>query len=166
MGKPVEDIGPKERYQHNVDFRVEGNSESHVRILNQTPISRYFRRGLIDRRQFDAAETMWRDHYQAGQEPRVVIDLTRISRAQTDDMPARIIDARARLGKAYAALGQLGTPVIQFVVLDHKSAADWAHWKGIGTGKSAEKIGMALLRMALTILADHYEKDSSGRWMR
>lgn len=67
-GRAARRIVTRQRAQHDemedVETLVDGERATAKRVVTQTPLDRYIRRGLIDRRQHDAGQAFARDwHY-------------------------------------------------------------------------------------------------------
>lgn len=154
--KPPEDVGTPERGQHGDRIRIEGTGSAHVRVLTQTPLDRYYHEGLITPEQWHAGNRLWRDHYTAGQEPKLVPTLIRVDRQyQGDTTPALVLDAREAKTRAIRALGMLWG-VAQWVVIEQGTASRWATHRELCSARNAGATGLAVLRMALDGLIEFY----------
>jgi len=138
---------PRHRLQHDAfadeETVVDGKRAAAKRVLTQTPLDRYRRRGLIDRRQFEAGERLGRDWHYARMEPRVVAsyrDL--IDCGQTPDPVVDREHARRRVARAAAAVGKIASnEVVSVSCLQHPAGGP---------------VAMEILRRGLDALADHY----------
>ncbi len=165
-----------EREQHGevvIEDRTVIDDGGHVvrargpRIVNQTPLDRYLSRRSIDERQHKAGERLRSDWYTAGLEPHTTANLLGSGGGGECAYGMARNEAQAIARESYrSALKALGirlAPVLVVVCCEDRSATDWALSKGVrdagpprGRSTSAEIEGLAALRIALDMLADHY----------
>ncbi|MGQ0674552.1 MAG: DUF6456 domain-containing protein [Rhodospirillales bacterium] len=137
----------KQRLRHDefedVETLVDGERATAKRVATQTPLDRYARRGLIDRRQHDAGQSLARDWHYARMEPRMIAcyrDL--IQGGGAADPAAEREHARRRLMRALAAVGRVAAGEVVGVCGLQRPAGG--------------PVGMEILRRGLDVLADHY----------
>lgn len=145
------DLGPPERAQHD-QVRTEETMTAGVRcgrVMTQTMRDRYWRRGLITERQHVAAERLWSDWYASGRAPTIVASYTeRMDRGDGADDGRLLASDRCR--QAIQAVGIYLSPILVHVVCTDGAIEAWS----VNRMKQVE--AMALLRVALSTLADHY----------
>ena len=121
-----------------------------ARVHSQTMIDRYLQRGQITRRQFDAAEklhALWR----AAGSAQGVVATYGIRIKGRGDLSERQSILRAEVTKTLSRLGSRLASVLVHVCLCDDAAGDWGERH---RGKATD--GIALLRLALDTLADHW----------
>lgn len=123
----------------------------------QTRLRRYHKRKSLMKRQFDAGERLQSDWIASQEALRLSSDPSR-PRAHRPSEPgeldvviSRRAEAAASFQAAIAAVGIRCSAVLVWVVCDDRSAESWAKSRGKGRPD-----GIALLREALDVLADHY----------
>ena len=145
----LDDPIPPERYRHDELVNEEtiddhGRRSLAKRVATQTPLDRYYRRNQIDERQWKAGNELWTDWYNAGLEPKVVMDLDRVRVDQSQGMRAserRSYHIR-RFREAMRAVGPIASNEVTTVACQQQPAGS--------------KAAMEILRRGLTVLADHY----------
>ena len=121
-----------------------------ARIKTQTMLDRYLIREQIDRRQFDAGERLHRAWRASGSAQTVVASYgLRISGG--GDLTQRQAAIRADVTSALLAVGNRQASILVHVCLCDESAGEWGERH---RGKAND--GMAVLRLALDSLADHW----------
>ena len=121
-----------------------------ARIHNQTMMDRYLQRGQVSRRQFDAAErlhALWR----AAGSAQGVVATYGIRIKGRGDLSERQSVLRAEVTKTLSLLGSRLASVLVHVCLCDGAAGDWGERH---RGKATD--GIAVLRLALDSLADHW----------
>lgn len=122
---------------------VDGATQAVKRVVNVTPLDRYARRKLLDRRQVEAGERLAQVWFAARMEPRVVasyrdwVDCGTASDAAVDRE-----GARRRFARAIRAVG----PIAAREVVE-----TCCHERAVGG-----TVAMEILRRGLDVLADHY----------
>ena len=113
------------------------------RVVNVTPLDRYARRQLLDRRQVEAGARLAQDWHAARMEPRVVASYRDwVDCGTAADMQVDRAGARRRIARAIAAVGRVGAGEVVAVCCDERVVG--------GT------VAMEILRRGLDVLADHY----------
>jgi len=162
---------PVERTQHDVliaETRVETNADGRertrtigLRVAAQTPIDRYLGQGHISPAQWWGGDQLRADFERGSFEV--------MARSRWDSQPTggladfgsvslAACAARRDYVKAIDALPGRLSPIIVHVCCLRGYAADWAIGKGLPRGD-----GMALLRLGLDLLADHYQKTKGAQ---
>lgn len=121
-----------------------------VRVLTQTLLDRYRQRGQITDRQFDAGERLhglWRA---AGAAQTVVMHYG-IRIQGRGDLGERQAALRGDVTRALTTVGPRLASVLVHVCLCDEAAGDWGERH---RGRSGD--GIAVLRLALDALADHW----------
>ncbi len=127
------------------DATVEADGERVVvkRVVNVTPLDRYARRQLLDRRQVEAGERLAQDWHAARMEPRVVASYRDwVDCGTAADAPVDRAGARRRIARAIQAVGPIAAREVVEVCCDERAVG--------GT------VAMEILRRGLDVLADHY----------
>lgn len=127
------------------DVEVEAGGERAVvkRVVNATPLDRYARRQLLDRRQVEAGERLAADWQAARMEPRVVASYRDwVDCGTVADVQADRAGARRRVARAVAAVGRIAASEVVAVC---------CHERAVGG-----TVAMEILRRGLDVLADHY----------
>jgi hypothetical protein len=149
-GKP--DEGPAERYQHGDIIRSEPTERAGItcrRVMTQSMLDRYAARNQITQRQFDAGQRLYRMWRAAGGEQRVTAFYTVRVQGQPD-ISDREAELRHRVTQLLRDMGAL-SGILVHVCLCDAAARDWATARG-----DAAQAGLAILRLALDGLADHW----------
>jgi hypothetical protein len=157
---------PVERLQHDLlvpETRIERDDAGRelyrtigLRVHTQTPIDRYLSQGHV------SAEQWWGGDQLRSDFERGSFEL--MARSRWDAQPTGGLSdfgsvslaacaARRDYVKAIEALPGRLSPIIVHVCCLRGYAADWAISKGLPRGD-----GMALLRLGLDLLADHYRR--------
>ncbi len=157
---------PAERSQHDLliaETRVEHDADGRqrsktvgLRVAAQTPIDRYLSQGHISPAQWWGGDQLRADFERGSFEV--------LARSRWDSQPTggladfgavslAACAARREYVKAIEALPGRLSPIIVHVCCLRGYAADWAIAKGLPRGD-----GMALLRLGLDLLADHYQR--------
>ena len=121
-----------------------------ARIHNQTMMDRYLQRGQVSRRQFDAAErlhSLWR----AAGSAQGVVATYGIRIKGRGDLSERQGVLRAEVTRTLSRLGSRLASVLVHVCLCDEAAGEWGERH---RGKATD--GIAVLRLALDTLADHW----------
>ena len=161
---------PSERRQHDqlvAETRLEPGAEGQprektvgLRVAAQTPIDRYLSQGHISPAQWWGGDQLRADFERGSFEV--------MARSRWDSQPTggladfgsvtlAACAARRAYVKAIDALPGRLSPIIVHVCCLRGYAADWALAKGLPRGD-----GMALLRLGLDLLADHYQKTAGA----
>lgn len=159
-------LAPVERTQHDVliaETRVEQDPGGGkpvktvgLRVAAQTPIDRYLSQGHISPAQWWGGDQLRADFERGSFEV--------MARSRWDSQPTggladfgsvslAACAARRAYVKAIDALPGRLSPIVVHVCCLRGYAADWATAKGLPRGD-----GMALLRLGLDLLADHYQR--------
>jgi hypothetical protein len=138
---------PRHRLRHDefedVETEVAGEKAAARRVVTQTPLDRYLRRGLIDRRQHGAGQALSRDWHYARMEPRLAGGYgERIDCATVPDPAADREHARRRVMRALGAVGRVAAGEVAAVCCAGRAAGG--------------PVAMELVRRGLDVLADHY----------
>jgi len=146
------DVGPPERYQHGDRVRNEPGECAGVfrrRVTTQTALDRYFVRGQISQRQFDAGMRLFRLWRAGGAAPRVTMSYApRVKGGpELSDLQAM---AQRRLRELLQRVGPLAGMLVHVCLCD-EVARDWAVARG-----DAPQSGVVVLRLALDALADYW----------
>ncbi len=146
-GRAARRIVTRHRIQHDeledVETLVDGERATAKRVTTQTPLDRYVRRGLIDRRQHDAGQAFARDWHYARMEPRMIAsyrDL--IQGGGAPDAAADREHARKRLMRAIEMVGRVASSEVVGVCGLQRPAGG--------------PVAMEIFRRGLDVLADHY----------
>ena len=138
---------PRHRWQHDElldeETLIDGERATTKRVVTQTPLDRYARRGLIDRRQNEAGQALARDWHYARMEPRMVAsyrDL--IDGGRAPDAAAEREHARRRMSRAIEAVGRVAASEVVAVCCLQRPAGG--------------PVAMELVRRGLDVLADYY----------
>ena len=145
------------------------------RVVTQTPLDRYLRRGSIGDRQHKAGEKLRSDWYVSGLEPHVVANLLGSGGGECGYGMAKgegQAIAREEWRRAVKATGIRLSPILIAVCCEDRTAAEWLLSTGFrgraepgptGNVETAEKAdyrvhleAMVTLKLALDVLADHY----------
>ena len=146
------DSGPAERYQHGDAIRTETTGRAGVfcrRVTTQTMLDRYYARQQISQRQFDAGQRLYGVWRAAGGEQRITAFYGVRVQGQSD-MTDREAELRHRVTLLLRHMGAL-SGILVHVCLCDAAARDWAVARG-----DAPQAGLAILRLALDGLADHW----------
>jgi hypothetical protein len=146
------DIGPLERYQHGDAIEPPARGEVTAKARVRSTFDTYLSRGYITEEQWAAGDRLRQDWYMAGFEPRCTSVLDDTPRGGDREIQDRVIIARRRVAEARERLGDLGWPIVEWVVLEDRDASAFILSEGIAKGTSARAVGMSLLRMTLDIL--------------
>ena len=160
------DHPPEERRRHDAllaEIRVERDRAGRevtrtigLRVATQTPIDRYLSQGHISTEQWWGGDELRADFERSSFEI--------LAKSRWDNQPkggrsdfasvsVAACAARRAYGKALESVPSRLAPVLVHVCCLRGYAADWAIAKGLPRGD-----GMALLRLGLDLLADHYRK--------
>lgn len=113
------------------------------RVVNVTPLDRYARRKLLDRRQVEAGERLAQDWFAARMEPRIVASYRDwVDGGTAADASVDREGARRRFARAIQAVG----PIAALEVVE-----TCCHERAVGG-----TVAMEILRRGLDVLADHY----------
>lgn len=124
-------------------IEIDGARATVKRAINQTPLDRFQRRGLIDLRQAEAGGRLAKDWFLARLEPRQVASYSDLIDCGTAPDPA--VDrfhARKRVAMALQAVGRIAASEVTQVCCLEQAAGG--------------PVGMEILRRGLDVLADHY----------
>ena len=148
----VVEVAPKE-------LRDNPNSQQFPkRIATQRMIDRYFAHGHISQAEHRAADAMWQAWVDSGLEARVCAgydpDVVQGGRASTDGMVAARVDGANAMTGILQALPYRCRGVVRAVVIEDRSAADWARQRGYGR-RDSERRGIVRLRSGLQALSQH-----------
>ncbi len=148
----VADAGPAERYQHGDVIRSEPTDRAGLfcrRVTTQSALDRYHARRQISQRQYDAGRKLYRMWRAAGGEQRITAFYgVRVhGRPEISDREAAL---RQRVTRLLREIGML-SGILVHVCLCDGAARDWAVARG-----DAPQAGLAILRLALDALADHW----------
>lgn len=138
---------PQHRLSHDEfaeeETHVDGERAIAKRVVTQTPLDRYARRGLIDARQNQAGQALARDWHYARIEPRMIgsyRDL--IDCGGAPDPAADREHARRRLSRAIGSIGRVAANDVVAVCCLQRAAGG--------------PVAMEIVRRGLDVLADHY----------
>jgi hypothetical protein len=127
----------------DASVEIDGARAVVKRVVNVTPLDRYARRGLLDRRQVEAGERLAADWYAARMEPCVVASYRDwVDCGTAADVQVDRAGARRRIARAIAAVGRIAASEVVAVCCDERAVG--------GT------VAMEILRRGLDVLADHY----------
>jgi len=146
------DVGPAERYQHGDIIRAEPTERAGIscrRVMTQSMLDRYFARKQISQRQFDAGRKLYGTWRAAGGEQRVTAFYAVRVQGQSE-ISDREAELRHRVTQVLRDMGTL-SGILVHVCLCDSAARDWAAARG-----DAPQAGLAILRLALDGLADHW----------
>jgi hypothetical protein len=146
------DAGPRERYQHGDVIEAPGKGDVTAKARVRSTFDTYLSRGYISEEQWTAGDRLRQDWYMAGFEPRCTSVLDDTPRGGDHEIQDRVVIARRRVAKARERLGDLGWPIVEWVVLEDRKAAEFIRNAPCGGGGHESHIGAALLRMALNLL--------------
>lgn len=157
-GTPELRLKIAEAHHGRVPIVQEGN-EKHVRNYAQVPVDFYFRTGVIDRRQWEAAGKLYRLWYYGAQKSNyVMMNLLRIDGKDPDADGGDVSAERYR-----DAMNALGETFTQLAVYNVVCIGEWAKYlAGIPVRRR-----MNCLLNGLDRLADHfripkYQPDVNG----
>lgn len=137
----------RHRAQHDeiedIETLVEGEKATAKRVVTQTPLDRYVRRGLIDKRQYEAGQSLARDWHYARMEPRLISNYRDLIQCGGAPDPAADREhARKRLMSAISAVGRVAASEVVGVCGLQRPAGG--------------PVAMEIFRRGLNVLADHY----------
>lgn len=122
---------------------IDGARAAVKRVVNATPLDRYARRQLLDRRQVEAGERLAADWHAARMEQRVVASYRDwVDCGTAADVQVDRAGARRRVARAVEAVGRIAASEVVAVCCDERAVG--------GT------VAMEILRRGLDVLADHY----------
>ena len=125
------------------------------RARQQSYLDRYAQRGFIDVRRYVAGRRLYADWYRSGSQPYLVAAYDGQAPQRTRSPGGGPTDHQAQLRQRVTeALHQVGpglAAILVHVCLLDQAAKDWAAARGEGAAS-----GIAILRLALDALADHY----------
>jgi len=147
-----EDAGPPERYRHGDVIQVEPAERAGVsyrRVMTQSALDRYLAREQISQRQFDAGLKLYRLWRASGGCQRVIAAYG--PRVQgTRELSDRQAALRQDVTQVLRRMGPLAGMLVHVCLCD-QAARDWARARG-----DPAQAGIAVLRLALDALADHW----------
>lgn len=127
------------------------------RATTQRMFDRYKARSQITLEQWKAANMLW-EHWNAlGLEQRLAAGYDPVmvqTSPSKDGLIAKKVDATAWWVEAMAAVPYHSRGVVRAVVVEDRSAGDWARERGYSRDDSG-RIGMGRLRAGLSALVDH-----------
>lgn len=126
-------------------------------VATQRVIDRYKARSQITLKQFRAAEFLLRTWMESGLEPNMAANYDPVQIPGSTTMDARIekrVDATASWLSLMEAVPYHSRGVIRAVVIEDRTAGDWARQRGIRRDDSG-RVGMGRLRAGLSALVDH-----------
>lgn len=122
---------------------IDGARAAVKRVVNVTPIDRYARRNLLDRRQVEAGERLAQDWFAARMEPRIVASYRDwVDCGTAADAAVDRDGARRRFARAVQAVGKIAACEV---------VETCCHERAVGG-----TVAMEILRRGLDVLADHY----------
>ncbi len=121
-----------------------------ARVKSQTMLDRYLLRQQIDQRQFDAGERLHRVWRASGSAQTVVASYGLRVRGG-GELTQRQAALRADVTSALLAVGNRQASILVHVCLCDESAGDWGE-----RHRGRANDGIAVLRLALDSLADHW----------
>lgn len=167
---PTRGIITPERRQHDdlapVDTLVDKELRRTLKVTTQTPLDRYFQRGILDgslgipaedratgRRRFDAGERLRKTWHRAGIAQRVTGSYAEPSGGGRDwtDLTVSAATARAEYREAMQAVGIILSPVAVAVCCMDETAGAWSK-----RARGDDRQGVTLLLAALDALARHW----------
>ena len=138
------------------ELRTTPDSTYPKRIATQRVIDRYRAHGFITASEWQAADAVWRYWCDAGLEARLSAgydpDAIGSGAVSTDGMVARRIDGALWIVNLFEAIPYQCRGVVRAVVIEDRTAADWARGRGF-TGRDAKGHGRARLSQGLQALA-------------
>ena len=147
------DFGPRERLQHSPDVRYENTttalgSPKRMRVIQQTPLDRYYKRDQITRRQYEAGQALYSLWRRAGQAQRLTANYegNRVDGGKSAETGA---DAFTDYIKILKRIGRDFSEIAQWCCIEGMSAGDWAKEKS-----HDPKGGIVALRLCLDALGD------------
>lgn len=146
------DAGPPERHQHGDTIRIEPADAAGVfyrRVTTQTVLDRYRARNEISQRQFDAGAKLYAI-WRAGGAAQRVTALYEVRIKARREISDRQAEMRHRITQVLRHMGPLAGVLVHVCLCD-AAARDWATARG-----DAPQAGLAVLRLALDGLADHW----------
>jgi hypothetical protein len=154
------DLGPTERYQHDkisvvpatgTDEQPAQAGQKQARVETQSLLDRYMRRELIEQREFDAGQKLYRLWRKSGSPFTVVGTYGVDVRGGGDGSAEKQAEAwHAYCGACNAMGRRLAAVVVRVCCYDEP-----AHTASRAQGNSKDA-GLALLRAGLDELADHW----------
>ena len=149
----IVEVAPKD-----IGKELPKDSQFPKRIATQRMIDRYRAQGLLTKRQWRAADRLWRIWRESGRDPNIIGNYSPDLIRGAVDPDAKMIgrtEAVAEWEDCRRLCGGLGFGVLVDVVVWDRSAGDWARSKGHSKGLS-KHIGMAFLAGSLDVLAAHF----------
>jgi len=126
-----------------VTVEVDGERAVVRRAVNRTPLERYLRRQLIDRRQHEAGERLAMDWHAARMQARVIASYRDwVDGGTAPDAQVDRFHARQRVARAIQAIGRIAASEVVAVCCEEQAVGG--------------HVGMEILRRGLDVLADHY----------
>tara|TARA_R100000808_G_scaffold5863_3_gene17726 strand:- start:5758 stop:6261 length:504 start_codon:yes stop_codon:yes gene_type:complete len=152
------DHGPVEKLQHGEFIEIETAVAGVKAIRNAThdPIAYYQRKGLINQKQFEAAEIFAQDYRKAALVAHYA--QTRFNHVGGGGIPVEamdaIRDAKARVRSALISVGQPLDGIVQTVCGDGQPAGSWSK---VAHASRPDRDGMVALRLGLDGLVEYYQ---------
>ena len=138
------------------ELRATPDSTFPKRVATQRVIDRYKAHGHITASEWKAADAVWRFWCDSGLNARMTAgydpDAVQGGAASTDGMVASRIDGAVWLVNLFEAIPYHCRGVVRAVVIEDRTAADWARERGFGD-RDSRRHGMARLTQGLQALA-------------
>lgn len=139
------------------ELRANPHSNFPKRTTTQRMFDRYLAHGHITEREHQAANALWEFHHQAGLQAKVTGGYDPVMVSSSPDMGDRLakwLDAALELTRLFRAIPYRSQGVVRAVVIEDRSAADWAKERGIGA-RDSKAYGLMRLRSGLSALCEH-----------
>jgi len=147
------DFGPPERSNHG-EVEIEETIAAGVmrlRVTTQTQCDRYFKRGEIDARQFDASERFLSAWYLGCRGARVTSNYDVRIPSSSTSAENHVGNARRTIRAALEAVGRQLSPILVHTCGLDLPANEWASKHGY-----SKRSGLTVLKLALDALAEHF----------
>lgn len=132
------------------------------RLHDVAPIIRMQHRKIITDQQFNAAQTLYRDWYIAGQAPRITGKYGIAVPAGGDGLSERAIESRQRIKEARDFVGAKLYRIIELIVLEERNAYDAGRLLFPDRGERTQQTStIDLLKLALDALTEYYARQVS-----
>lgn len=139
------------------ELRSTPDSSFPKRIITQRIVDRYRTHGHISEREWKAANAIWKFWCEAGLEARLSAgydpDAVGGGAASTDGALAKRIDGALWMVNLWEVIPYRSRGVVRAVVIEDRSASDWARERGF-RGRDSERHGLDRLSQGLRALAD------------
>lgn len=146
----VVEVAPKE-------LRSNPNSTQYPRrIVTQRMLDRYLAHGHITPAEWRAGDAMWQLHCELGRNARVTSGYDPVMVSTSPSMDGRLakyLDAALFMTRLKRAIPYRCIGVVEAVVIEDRSASEWAKERGKGD-RDSKGYGLARLRAGLQALAD------------